>query len=128
MGQNKRWRRINFWRAGKVNEGGEKPVRPVRAIKNKDEDERSAKEVKKTATKEKKVRISVEEAEKGEKALSREDKRQYHEAVSEEIVRKERAETLEAAAPAMRRRAGVSTLTRRRRRRRSKRKGGGPMR
>ena len=56
-----------FWRAG------QKPVRPVRAVRKTEENERGTTEVKKTATKE-----------KGEKALSREDKRQYHDAVTEE--------------------------------------------
>ena len=78
MGENRTGGGTDFWRAG------EEPVRPVRAIKNKDEDEKGTKEVKKTTTKEKKVRVSMEEAEKGEKALSREDKRQYHDAVTEE--------------------------------------------
>ena len=52
--------------------------------------------MKKTATKERKVRISVEEAEKGEKALSREDKRQYHDAVSEERKMEEDGEKRES--------------------------------
>ena len=79
MGENRSGGGIDFWRAG------EEPVRPVRAIENKDEDERGTKEVKKTSIKEKKMRFApTEEAEKGEKALSREDKRQYHDAVNEE--------------------------------------------
>ena len=45
MGENWSGGGVDFWRAG------EEPVRPVRAIKNKDEEERGAKEVKKTATK-----------------------------------------------------------------------------
>ena len=60
------------------------PVRPVRVVRARGEDERDTKEVKKSAIKKNNAKVSVEQAEKGEKALRREDKREYHEAVSEE--------------------------------------------
>ena len=48
MGENRSGGGVNFWRAG------EEPVRPVRTVKKKDEDEdRGNKEVKKTTIKEK---------------------------------------------------------------------------
>ena len=91
MGENRTGGGTDFWRAG------EEPVRPVRAIKTRDEDERGTKEVKKTSVKEKKVKFTpTEEAEKGEKALSREDKRQYHDAVNEERRMEEDGEKRES--------------------------------
>ena len=51
MGENRTEGGTDFWRAGKVIGEEAKPVRPVRAIKNKDEEEKGTKEVKKTAIK-----------------------------------------------------------------------------
>ena len=90
MGQNWSKRGINFWRAGAA------PVRPVSAFRGRCEDERGAKEVKKTATKEKRAGITTEQADKAEKALEREDKRQYHEAVDEERKAEEDGERRES--------------------------------
>ena len=77
MGQN---RRPNFWRAGA-------PVRPVRAIRGKEGNEQGAKEVKKSAVKEKKkVRFSDGDS-----------RREYAEAVAKE--RQEEDEGIQRESP-----------------------------
>ena len=81
MGEYRRRKRGNFWRAGAA------PVRPVRAMKDKGGDDRETKEVKKSATKEKKkVRFAEGDS-----------RRDYAEAVEKE--RQEQAEGVGRESP-----------------------------